>query len=97
MSPKVTREFDNFCLDGLSRLKGIETSHPLLINVAVANSLDGLSRLKGIETESSLAVVVSRTCLDGLSRLKGIETFLRKIFCAGGVVQFGWTFPLEGN
>ena len=40
-------------LDGLSRLKGIETYYHVSLVAEITSCLDGLSRLKGIETKSS--------------------------------------------
>ena len=62
-------------LDGLSRLKGIETYILAFPEKHSSHCLDGLSRLKGIETSHYPPLSdLPPWRLDGLSRLKGIET-----------------------
>ena len=66
----------NESLDGVSRLKGIETMGRTRWGTMLFPSLDGVSRLKGIETRRPPTFVfwVPKS-LDGVSRLKGIETY----------------------
>ena len=85
-------------LDTPSRLKGIET-YARCSQRQHSTALDTPSRLKGIETKTSdlLNPGYFSLTLDTPSRLKGIETFIILISTGNIPMDFGYTFPFEGN
>ena len=85
-------------MDGVSRLKGIETYFCSEETFFLKPSLDGVSRLKGIETNSKEVLLwIVYPSLDGVSRLKGIETIATVLRFFTFSKKFGWSFPFEGN